>query len=485
VASATARIGAALASGAVVGAAFAWAVLRSRPLEAPAVPGAVARPVATAEEGTHSPFALLAERARAGVVNVHTSKTVPRPVPFPDVPLPPAFREFFGRPGGEGGPGVAVPSLGSGFVISADGLILTNNHVVDGVDRIRVVFGDGSEADAEVVGQDPKTDIALIRVAGERGLHPLPLGDSDEILPGDWVVAIGNPFGLDHTVTAGIVSAKGRDIGHGPYDDYIQTDAAMNPGNSGGPLLNMRGEVVGINTAINPEANTIGFAVPINLAKEILPQLRERGRVVRGWLGVAVQPLTPEIARALGTPGTRGALVSQVRPDGPAEAAGIRRGDVIVAYRGSEIVELRELPRAVSATRVGEVVAIDLIRDGERRTVEARIGELAEPAAAAAVAESRGGVGRYGLEVEELTPELRARLGIDEPGGVVVAGVEPGGAAERAGLRPGDLILEADRKPIAGIPDLARALEGADEGTLLLVRRGDATVFVPLSRSRS
>jgi serine protease Do len=243
--------------------------------------------------------------------------------------------------------------------------------------------------------------------------------------------------------------------------------------------------VVGINTAINPEANAIGFAVPINLAKEILPQLRERGRVVRGWLGVAVQPLTPEIARALGTPGTRGALVSQVRPGSPAEAAGIRRGDVIVAYRGSEMADLRDLPRAVSATPVGEVVAIDLIRDGERRTVEARIGELAEPARAAEVGESRGGVGRYGLEVQELTPELRARLGIDEPGGVIVADVEPGGAAERAGLRPGDLILEVDRKPVAGIPDLARALEGAQEGTLLLVRRGDVTVFVPLGRSRS
>jgi serine protease Do len=470
----------ALLAGAGAGAALAWAFVRARAPEALPPPA----PLPGGEAGIHSPFALLTERARAGVVNVHTSKTVARPSPFSDLPLPPGFRGFFPGPGGEGGPGVSVPSLGSGFVISSDGLVVTNNHVVAGVDRVRVVLSDGTEVDAEIVGQDAKTDLALLRVEPSEALHPLPLGDSDEILPGDWVVAIGNPFGLDHTVTVGIVSAKGRDIGHGPYDDYIQTDAAMNPGNSGGPLLNMRGEVIGINAAINPEANTIGFAVPINLAKEILPQLREHGRVTRGWLGVGVQPLTPEIAAALGLESTRGALVSQVREGSPAEAADIRRGDVIVAYRGERIADLRALPRAVSATEVGEEVELELIRDGERRTVVARMGELAEAAPERAPASEEGGVGSYGLEVQELPLELRARLGLGE-GGVAVSGVEPGGMAERAGLRRGDLILEADRRPIAEIADLASVLERAgDAGTLLLVQRGDVTLFVMLDRSR-
>ena len=455
------RTGLAGVGGALVGAALAWGIVRSQPAQ---------------DAGIHSQFALLAERARKGVVNVHTRKTVVRPgVSVPDVPLPPGFRDFFGRQGSESGPPVAVPSLGSGFVISADGLIVTNNHVVDGVDRVQVVLSDGTEVDATIVGQDPKTDLALIRVERSEGLESLPLGDSDEILPGDWVVAIGNPFGLDHTVTVGIVSAKNRDIGHGPYDDYIQTDAAMNPGNSGGPLLNMRGEVVGINAAINPEANTIGFAVPINLAKEILPQLREKGRVTRGWLGVAVQPLTPEIASALGLSSTRGALVSQIRPGSPAEAAGIERGDVIVAYRGDEIEDLRSLPRAVSATKVGEEVELELIRDGERRTVKALMAELAEVRPAPVQPRDAPGVGRYGFDVREPGP--------GEPG-VVVSGVEPHGAAAQAGLRPGDGLLEANRRPIGGIADLALVLEKAEDGTLLLVQRGDTTVFVVIDRSR-
>jgi serine protease Do len=324
------------------------------------------------------------------------------------------------------------------------------------------------------VGQDPQTDLALIRIERVEGLEPLPLGDSDEILPGDWVVAIGNPFGLDHTVTVGIVSAKNRDIGYGSYDDYIQTDAAMNPGNSGGPLLNMRGEVVGINAAINPEANTIGFAIPINLAREILPQLREKGRVTRGWLGVGVQPLTPEIAMVLGLASTRGALVSQIRPGSPAAMAGIERGDVIVSYRGKEIEDLRSLPRAVSATEVGEQVELVLIRDGERRTVAARVGELAElrPAVQPPAAP---GVGRYGLEVRE--PES------DEPG-VIVFRVAPDGAAAEAGLRPGDVLLEANRRPLWGIEDLAEVLEQAEKGTLLLVERSGSTVFVVIDPSR-
>lgn len=465
---ASARTVLALVMGGLVGAVLAWGIVRSQP----APDGGLSAQSA----GIHSPFARLAERAQTGVVNVHTRKSVVRPgVSVPDVPLPPGFRGFFGRQGGESGPPIAVPSLGSGFVISSDGLIVTNNHVVEGVDRVQVVLSDGKQVDATIVGQDPQTDLALIRVENVEGIEPLPLGDSEEILPGDWVVAIGNPFGLDHTVTVGIVSAKNRDIGHGPYDDYIQTDAAMNPGNSGGPLLNMRGEVVGINAAINPEANTIGFAVPINLAKEILPELNEKGRVTRGWLGIGVQPLTPEIAKALGLESTRGALVSQIRPGGPADVAGIERGDVIVAYRGEEILELRSLPRAVSATGVGEEVELELIRDGERRRVEARVGELAEPRPVAVRPREAPGVRTYGFDVRE--------PGTGGPGLVVFA-VEPGNAAAQAGLRPGDVLLEANRRPLWAIADLAEVLEGAENGTLLLVQRGETTVFVMIDRSR-
>jgi len=465
---ASARTVLALLAGGLVGAVLAWGIVRSQP--APDLG------ISSRNAGIHSPFARLAERAQAGVVNVHTSKSVVRPgVSVPDVPLPPGFRGFFGRPGSESGPPIEVPSLGSGFVISSDGLIVTNNHVVEGVDRVLVVLSDGRRVDATIVGQDQQTDLALIRVENVEGIEPLPLGDSDEILPGDWVVAIGNPFGLDHTVTVGIVSAKNRDIGHGNYDNYIQTDAAMNPGNSGGPLLNMRGEVVGINAAINPEANTIGFAVPINLAKEILPQLRDKGRVTRGWLGVGVQPLTPELAKAFGLESTRGALVSQVRPGGPADLAGIERGDVIVAYRGEEILELRSLPRAVSETGIGETIELELIRDGERRRVEARVGEQAEVRPAAVAPREAPGVGRYGLEVREPLPG---------ESGVVVFAVEPGNAAARAGLRPGDVLLEANRRPLRGIADLALVLEAAEDGTLLLVQRGEVTVFVMIDRSR-
>jgi serine protease Do len=479
----------AIVGGAVVGGALAWVAVRERvpgPGVRAAAPRVATGAVVAEPGGVHSPFALLAEGARPGVVNVHTSKTLARSAtPFSDVPPP--LRPFLGLPPAQPEAGVVVPSLGSGFVISSDGEILTNNHVVEGVDRIRVVFSDKTESDARVVGQDPETDLALIRVERREGLHPLPLGDSGSILPGDWVVAIGNPFGLDHTVTVGIVSAKGRDIGQGRCDAYIQTDAAMNPGNSGGPLLDMRGEVVGINAAINPEANTIGFAVPIDVAKEILPQLRTQGHVTRGWLGVAVQPLTPEVARALGLDEAlagRGALVAHVRRGGPADAAGIRRGDVIVAYQGRPFEELRALPCAVLSSKVGETVAIDLLRDGAPLRVEVTMGVVpaAAPPPAAAVPEP-GGAERWGLDVQELTPPLARRLGVDEPG-VVVARVEPDGMAAHAGLRAGDVIVEVNRRPVASIADFAAALEPGDRPALLLVRRGEASVFVLLARSQ-
>jgi serine protease Do len=288
------------------------------------------------------------------VVNIRTSKTVSRseapmfPGPFGPFFGGPGMEDFFGGPRGE----FKVPSLGSGFVISADGYIVTNNHVVEDVDEIEVGFADGSEYEAEVVGRDPATDIALIRVKAENGLPSLPLGDSRELRPGDWVIAIGNPFGLEHTVTAGIVSAlHRRNLGAGRYDDFIQTDAAINPGNSGGPLINAAGEVVGINTAIRQGANTIGFAVPINMAKDVLPSLRASGFVTRGWLGVVIQRITPELQEAMELESDAGALVSRVDPKGPAKKAGIERGDVIIRFNDSPIEEMDELPRIVAATK--------------------------------------------------------------------------------------------------------------------------------------
>jgi serine protease Do len=433
-------------------------------------------------EAGHSRFARLAKQAAPGVVKVHTSKTVVRRLPgvwFPDV---------FGRPFGGVRPApqqeYRVPSLGTGFIISSDGFIVTNNHVVDEVDTIDVSFSDGSQAPAQIVGQDPKTDLALIRVEGRTDLHALPLGDSDAILPGDWVIAIGNPFGLEHTVTVGIVSAKGRDIGQGPYDDYIQTDAAINPGNSGGPLLDAAGRVIGINSAVSRGANTIGFAVPINLAKEIVPQLQAQGHVTRGFLGVTAQPLTPELTAAFGLESSDGALVAQVTPGGPAEEAGIRRGDVIVGYRGEAIQKLLDLLRAVSRTPVGERVDVEVIRDRRRQSFEARIAEAETLVRGTRVADTSGPEA-FGLQVEDPSPELRRRLRLGPRGGVTVAAVEPGGPAAEAGMQPGDLLLELNHEPIRNAVDLRNRLSGSSPRALFLVLRGRMTVYIPVVRPPS
>ncbi len=372
----------------------------------------------------HSHFAKLAKRVAPGVVNVTTSRTVSRTLQ-PGLPFP-SLERFFGGPAPRLQPErerYTVPAQGSGFVISADGLIVTNNHVVEDVDRITVKFLDGREAEAEVVGTDRKTEIALVRVSGLDGLHSLELGDSEQVLPGDWVLAIGNPFGLEHTVTVGIVSAKGREIGTGPYDDYIQTDAAINPGNSGGPLIDIRGRVIGINTAINPLANTIGFAIPTSIARVVIPQLERDGRVTRGWLGVGVQRISQEIAETLGLESRKGALVSQVTPGGPADTAGLRRGDVIVSLDGKPIDDLIELPRAVAKAPLGSTVTLGVLREGQRFTAEVEIGKLEEPEPAPPVASRQSGARDFGLRVGELTPALRERLGVGEPGGVVIEAV--------------------------------------------------------------
>jgi serine protease Do len=439
-------------------------------------------------EGVPATFADLAERVSPGVVNIATSRTVVQNAPR-------GLEEFFfglpfGGPHGfdqspmEGIPR-KVPSLGSGFVISEDGYIVTNNHVIENVDKITVIFEDMTQLDATVVGRDPKTDIALIRVEPDEKLFALPLGDSNAVRPGEWVVAIGNPFGLSHTVTAGIVSAKHRVIGGGSYDDYIQTDAAINPGNSGGPLLNLSGEVIGINTAINPQANTIGFAVPIDMAKSILPQLRTAGHVTRGWLGVMIQKITPELAQEFGLEDEAGALVSKVVPDGPADAAGIKRYDIIVDFDGEPIEDLSELPRVVAETPVNKSVKVVVIRDGKRKTLKAKVGELEQPELSelAMTSESKKGAAAFGIAVQDLNPELAQQLGLDSTDGVLITSIKPGSPADDAQLRRGDVILEVDKSAIQDVGDLRTQLDAADEGALFLIRRGDSTIFVPIKRS--
>ena len=432
--------------------------------------------------GVPSSFADLAELASPGVVNIATSRTVVQNTPR-------SMEEFlFGNPFGGGHPQFdsaprELRGLGSGFVISEDGYIVTNNHVIENVDKITVIFNDKTKLDATVVGRDPKTDIALIRVETDEKLFALPLGDSNAARPGEWVVAIGNPFGLSHTVTAGIISAKHRVIiGGSNYDDYIQTDAAINPGNSGGPLLNLSGEVVGINTLINPNANTIGFAIPIDMAKAILPQLRSAGHVTRGWLGVMIQRITPELAEELELEGESGAVVSKVVPGGPAAKAGVERYDVIVEFDDKPIDELGELPRAVAETPVGKTVKVVVIRDGKRKTLLAKVGELDEPELGRLARGRAKGPAEFGLVVQDLNAELAERLGLETTQGVLITSIEPGSPADDAQLRRGDVILEVDRSEIEDTDDLRAQLDLADDGALFLIRRGDATIFVPIKR---
>ncbi len=369
-------------------------------------------------------------------------------------------------------------SLGSGFMVSADGYILTNNHVVEKADEISVTLLDKEEFKAEVVGTDPKTDIALIKIKAGKNLPFVNLGDSEKLEIGEWVLAIGNPFGLGHTVTTGIVSAKGRIIGSGPYDDFIQTDASINPGNSGGPLFNLRGEVVGINTAIIQGGQGIGFATPIHLAKSVLGQLKEKGKVTRGWLGVYIQRLTPDMAESLSVPGKKGALVADVTKDGPAEKAGIRSGDVIVKFNGKDINDEHELPQIVATVKPGKKVDVKVIREGKEKTISVTIGEMeAEPVKRAGSPDLTKGLG---LTVQEITPEIAKHLDIENRKGVIVTSVDSGSPADGAGFQEGDVIRQINRQAIANAAEFQKMLKKVkDEKTVLfLVERGDARIFL-------
>ena len=455
-------------------------------------------------------FAPLVEKVTPAVVNISTVKTVKPGARMFGTPggqfqegpgdqggqrMNPYdfFRRFFGGPGGQGFPGgPQMPkefkqrSLGSGVIVDKDGYVLTNNHVVAEADEILVKLKGGEEFEAEVVGRDKKTDLALIRIKAGNDLPYLPLGDSDKLRVGDWVVAVGNPFGLEHTVTAGIVSAKGRIIGAGPYDNFIQTDAGINPGNSGGPLINMDGEVVGINTAIVAHGQSIGFAIPMSMAKPVIQQLREHGKVVRAWLGVYIQPVTKELAEKFDLDDAQGALVADVVKDGPAAKAGIKRGDVIVEFNGKKVEDSHSLPIMVASSPVGEKAEVLVIRDGKKKTLEVALGELDE-GAEKAEAQTAPSELELGMGLQELTPELAKQLGVTAEKGLIISSIEPVGPAAEAGLERGDVILEAAQKPVGSVEEFKKVASGVKpgEGLLLLVHRRSGTMFVVVKIPKS
>ena len=439
-------------------------------------------------------FVELAKRVKPGVVNISTTKVVKgggrvfRHFSPPSRERDP-FKDFFGedffdRFFGEAPQKDFVQrSLGSGFIIDREGYIITNNHVVEGASEIRVRLSTDKEFEADLVGRDSKTDLALIKIKSFQDLPVEELGDSDKLEIGEWVMAIGNPFGLAQTVTVGIVSAKGRVIGSGPYDDFIQTDASINPGNSGGPLFNMNGEVVGINTAIVAAGQGIGFAIPINEAKEIIPQLKKKGKVTRGGIGVYVQKMTPDLAKSFGLEQSKGALVADVIPGSAAEAGGIRRGDVIIKFDGKDIDEMNELPRIVASTPVGKEVEVAILREGKPLILKLKVGELKDEAAAPTVEKAKL---ELGMSVQEITPEMAQQLRLNELTGVVVSQVEPGGAADEAGVQRGDVIREVNGNLVRNPSDYRAALTKVKKGEIvrLLIRRGERNLYLTVRNSK-
>jgi serine protease Do len=433
---------------------------------------------------TNETFSQLAEKLKPAVVNISTTMVVKQQPSFRGRPSPfgeqDPFREFWEKFfGGEMPRERETRSLGSGFIINKKGYIVTNNHVVENAKEIIVTLHNEKDYRAEVIGRDKKTDLTLIKIEAEGDLPMAPLGDSDKLGVGEWVLAIGNPFGLAETITAGIVSAKGRAIGAGPYDDFIQTDASINPGNSGGPLFNFWGEVVGINTAIIATGQGIGFAIPINMAKEILPQLKEKGRVTRGWLGVLIQKVTPQLAESFGLEEERGALVSQVLEDTPAQKAGMEQGDIILEFDGKEIKDFGDLSRIVASTPIGKTVDIKVFRGGQIVSLEANVAEMEEPTQVAKAPTKKP----LGITVQNITAEIARSLGLEAATGVVVTGVEPGSPAAKSGIRRGDVIYEVNRKPIKDAEDFGQVVEtaGDKEDILFLIRRGGGNVFVAIA----
>lgn len=461
----------------------------------------------TAANELSNAFANVAEKASPSVVFIEVEKEIKggRQMLGPGMMPEDLFDFFFGpmNPDGRGGRGFRMPQgdnenknekrmvpygQGTGFIISPDGYILTNHHVVGDADKVTVKLNDGREFEAEVKGSDEKTEVALIKIEAN-GLTALPLGDSDKIRVGDWVIAIGNPFGLEHTVTTGIVSARGRgDVSITDYADFIQTDAAINPGNSGGPLLNLNGDVIGMNTAIYSRSGGymgIGFAIPVNMIKYIEGQLRDTGSVTRGYLGVMIQTLTPDLAKNFGMDGRKGVLIGDVNPDTPAAKAGLQQGDIIVQFNGKPVEEVGSFRTHVATTKPGTKVDMVVVRDGKEMHKTVEIEALSKED------ESRGRSGRsvsggtsikLGMTVQNLTDELAERFGYEKEQGVVVSDVDEGSAAAKAGIQPGMLIKEVNRKAIHNTREFDEALQDAKSGktALLLVKDGQFARFVAI-----
>jgi len=448
---------------------------------------------ALAKAGVPDSIAELAEKEGHVAVNISTTRVVKgvrRSLPFQgrefrDFFGDEFFRHFFGE----------IPekhmkqrSLGSGVVVSEDGYILTNNHVVADAEEILVTFSEKEKYEAKIIGLDPKTDIALIKIKVDKPIPAASFGDSDKLRVGDWVVAIGNPFGLGSTVTAGIVSAKGRIIGAGPYDDFIQTDASINPGNSGGPLFNLDGEVVGINTAIFTQSGGnvgIGFAIPMNMARSVMSQLKEKGRVIRGWLGVVIQMITPEIQEKFGLETTEGALIGEVAEGSPAEKGGLNRGDVIVSFAGKKVKEMSSLPPMVAATPVGKKVELIVIRKGKEKRLTVKLGELEEEVRIEAAA-IPGLEENFGLSVQELTPELAESLSLKGETGVLISRVRRGSPASEAGLQRGDLIQEIENEPVENMDDYKRIMRESTskKQILMVIRQRGHTRYAVLKKEK-
>ena len=474
--------------------------------------------LADAAEARAAPdtFADLAERLSPAVVNISTTQKVETAQGGPgnqfDFQFPPGspFEDFFkeflerNRPGQNGqpnrpGPSRRVTSLGSGFIIDPSGLVVTNNHVIADADEVSVTLHDGDKLEAEVIGKDPKTDLALLRVKPSKPLPAVQFGDSDGLRVGDWVLAIGNPFGLGGTVTAGIVSARSRDINAGPYDDFIQTDASINRGNSGGPLFDMEGRVVGVNTAIfSPSGGSIGigFAIPATMAKNVIDQIEKYGKPRRGWLGVRIQSVTEELAEGLGLSAPKGALVAGVTDDGPAAKSGIQQGDVILEFDGKEVTEMRSLPRIVAETEIGKEVPVTVWRKNRKEQVEVEIGEMddAEVEKLASAGDPKGPVGgetvdALGMKLSAITPELRERFELkEETAGVVVTEVAGDSPAAEKGIRAGDVIVEVAQEEVKS-PDqvmekIAKVKESKRKSVLLLLERGADRRFVAVKHDQ-
>ncbi|WNG28301.1 Do family serine endopeptidase [Cystobacter fuscus] len=457
---------------AIAGAALVALPLLAHSQTSPQPPQNVLQP-ATKEAQALPSLAPLVESVKGAVVNVDVQATAARG----ERQLSP-FDRFFGGEDPRGSRREPIrQGTGSGFIIDPKGLVLTNNHVVEGAVAIRVRLDDGRSFDAEVVGRDPLTDVALIRVKGKvDNLPTVKLGDSDAMRVGDWVVAIGNPFGLASSVSSGILSARARNIHSGPYDDFLQTDAAINPGNSGGPLFNLKGEVVGINTAIVGGGTGIGFAVPSNQVKALLPQLEKEGAVTRAWLGIGIQDLDEDLARALQLPVKEGAVVNQVNDNSPAGRAGVKMDDVIVSIDGQKVGSGSALTRSVALKKPGSTSALEVFREGKRQTIKVQLGtrpdleNLGVRPRQGPEEEEQSSKARVGLSLSNLDPRIAERAGLDSAKGAMVTEVQPGSPAERAQLEPGMVVVEVNRKPVASSQELAGIIRKAPAGSTLLLR---------------